>query len=77
MTTELKQLTMGVDELSQLLEPLIRRIIREELANIVSESADIFYLQPESPLYEDMENILQRKAEGKLKFYSHEEVWNE
>jgi len=29
------------------------------------------------PLYEDMEDILQRKANGRVKLHSHDEVWSE
>ena len=30
----------------------------------------------DSPLYEDMEDILERKKSGQLKFHTHEEIWN-
>ena len=58
------------------LEKLIRQVVREEIARILKHS-DIFSLEADSPLYEDMKEILERKERGKLKFYTHEEVWGE
>jgi hypothetical protein len=69
--------TITVEELLNALEPLIRRVVREELAQIVVREPDIFYLEPDSPLYEDMVEILQQKERGEIKLYSHEEVWSE
>lgn len=66
-----------MEELVNLLEPLMRRVVREELARLVTEAPDIFYLEPDSPLYDDMEEILNRKERGKTRLYSHEEVWGE
>jgi len=64
-------------EITQALEPLIRRIIREELIKIVKKESDIFLLTPEMPLYKDMKNIKQRKARGHIKLHSHDEVWGD
>jgi len=59
-----------------ILEALIRRVVREELVAIRHKSDD-FYLEPDSPLYEDMEEILERKAEDKIELCSNEQVWGE
>ena len=46
--------------------------------NITATKKHIFfYLDKESPLYEDMEEILERKESDQLKFYTHEEIWKE
>ena len=76
MNTTTQQVTISIEELQQTLEPLIRRIIREELLSL-SRQKNIFYLTPEMPLYADMEEILQRKAKDDITLSSHEEVWNE
>ncbi len=68
---------LSVNEIAKALEPLIRRVIREELKRIVKKEPDMFYLDPEMPLYKDMEEIKQRKAQGHIKLHSHEEVWGE
>ena len=39
-----------------------------------TQEPTILYLDRESPLYEDMENILERKESNQLKFYTHEEI---
>jgi len=72
-----QKISISVDDLVNLLEPLMRRVVREELARLVVETPDVFYLEPDSPLYEDMEDILRRKEQGKIRLYSHEEVWGE
>ncbi len=68
---------LSANEIAKALEPLIRRIIREELTRITKKEPDIFHLTPEMPLYKDMKNIKQRKARGHIKLHSHDEVWGE
>jgi len=46
----------------------------EELAE---HESGIFYLNSDSPLYKDMQQILEDKKQGRLKLYSHEEVFGE
>ena len=58
----------------QQLENLIRKVVREELIEFAAQELGIFHLDKESPLYEDMEDILERKEAGQLNFYTHEEV---
>jgi len=65
------------DELQQILEPLIRKIIREELLNIARQNTNIFCLDPEMPLYKDLEEISQRGKNHGIEFFSHEEVWDD
>ena len=60
----------------QQLESIIRKVVREELVEFVAQELGFFQLDKESPLYEDMEDILKRKKSGELKFYTHEEIWN-
>ena len=68
---------INMDKLADALEPVIRRVVREELTRLLSENAGIFNLTQNMPLYEDMEEISQRKAKEKIKLHSHEEVWGE
>jgi hypothetical protein len=65
------------EEIGKMLEPLIRRVIREELTRIAKAEPGIFYLDPDTPIYKDMEDIMQRKTQGNIKLRSHEEVWSE
>ena len=37
----------------------------------------LLQLEPDSPLYQDMAEILQRKEQGDVKLHSHAEVWGE
>ena len=75
--THPQHISPNMEELTKALEPLIRRIIREELTRIVKKEPELFYLDPEMPLYQDMEDIKQRKIKGRIKLHSHEEVWGE
>lgn len=68
---------INTKSLADTLEPMIRRVVREELLRVLKEERDIFHLTQEMPLYEDMEDISQRKAQDKIKLHSHEEVWSE
>ncbi len=68
---------MTYQELASFLEPLIRRVVREELAQVAIKRPDVFYVQPDSPLREDLVEILDRHQKGETKLYSHAEVWNE
>lgn len=68
-----QHITMSQDELQHLLEPLIRRVVREELLRVVERQPD-FFLHPDIPLYADMEEIAGRKAVDKIELFSHEEV---
>jgi hypothetical protein len=72
-----QQITLCTDELQQVLEPLIRRIIREELFKVIQQTSNIFFLSPDMPLYKDMEEIAQRKASHDIELLPHDEVWNE
>lgn len=77
MTNSVLQNPVSIETLSEILEPLIRRIIREELTQLVQNNTTVFPLDLDSPLYKDMEDILQRKGEKSLQFFSHAEVWDE
>lgn len=50
-------------------------MVREELIEFATR--DFFNLDKTSPLYEDMEDILEREKSDRLKFHPHEDVWNE
>ena len=60
----------------QQLEEVIRKVVREELMAFATQEQGIFHLDKDSPLYKDMENILERKKSNQLKFSTHEEIWH-
>ena len=66
-----------VEELIKALEPVIRRIIREELNSVIEKQADTFHLNPDMPIYDDMLEIQERNKKDQLEFMSHEEVWSD
>lgn len=65
------------DDLKQVLEPLIRRVVREELLRVAQQQPDIFFLHSDMPIYADMEEIAQRKVSDTVELISHKEVWGE
>ncbi|MGM0418295.1 MAG: hypothetical protein ACQEQS_06205 [Thermodesulfobacteriota bacterium] len=75
MTEE--QSTVNMENIAKHLEPLIRRVIREELTKLAQARPDIFFIDPEMPIYKDMEDIIKRDKNGNLKLHSHDEVWGE
>ena len=70
--TQETKVTLSVQQL----ESVIRKVVREELAEFAAQELGIFHLDKESPLYEDMEDILKRKKSSQLRFHTHEEIWN-
>lgn len=66
---------INAEELSRLMEPMIRKVVREELSRMISLRPDIFNLLPEMPLYADMQDILERKSIDRIQLHSHKEVW--
>lgn len=69
--------TISIKERVNVLEPLIRRVVREELSEVTEKRPNIFYLEPDTPLYEDMLEIREDKRQKKTELYSHIEVWDE
>ena len=62
------------------LESLIRRVVRDEIKSVLA-GLDLHegptVIEPGSPLYQNLIDIRQRAREGRLKFYTHEEVWGD
>ena len=48
-------------------------MVREEFMEFATEG--FVGLDKDSPLYQDMEDILEREKDNKLKFHTHAEVW--
>jgi hypothetical protein len=59
---------------------IIRQVVREEVGRAMSGSRGepgVVHLEPGSPLYEGMEDLLRRKQEGRIRLHTHAEVWGE
>ena len=69
--TQEATITLTVEQL----EGIIREVVREELIEFATQN--LLSLDKTAPLYEDMEDILERKKTDRLKFHTHEDVWNE
>ena len=65
----------AIEEFIRALEPVIRRVVREELNAIIEQRPEVFQLAPDSPLYDDLTELQERNKRGELAFVSHEEVW--
>ena len=62
------------------LETLIRRIVHDEIESALARWGlyeEPTVIEPGSPLYESLMDIQRRAREGLLKFYTHEEVWDD
>ncbi len=77
MLISMKPVSEYADELVRVLEPLVRRIVREELERVVERQPDLFILREDSPLYDDMLELAQMGREGKIELLSYEQVWNQ
>ena len=68
--TQETKVTLTVEQL----EGIIRKVVREELMQFATQ--ELINLDRESPLYKDMEDILERKKTDQVRLHIHEEVWN-
>jgi len=57
------------------LEKFIRRAVHDEITKLVRQQPAIFYLEPATPLYEDLATIARLKKRGKAKVYSRQEAF--
>ena len=73
--TATRELT-DAKKLAQALAPMIRKIVREELARATAKKPNVFYLEPGSPVYRDMEQIAREARTGKVKLLARENVLN-
>ncbi len=72
-----RQTSIPIKDVAQILEPLIRRIVRQELARVIEKHPDIFALNPEMPIYQDMEHLKKKQLENEIELFSNKEVWGE
>ena len=68
---------LSIEELTTILETIVRRIVREELARFAKDSSSPLLLHENSPLYDDLVDIAQRHQAGQIKLYTQDEVWGE
>ncbi len=59
------------------LERFIRQAVRDEMTRLLREQPKFFYLEPETPLYEDMKAIARMKKRGPAKPYSRQEAFGD
>jgi hypothetical protein len=57
------------------LERLIRQAVHDEITKVVRKQPATFYLEPDTPLYEDLKEIARLKKQGKIKVYSRQEAF--
>ena len=68
--TETQEMTVTL--IVEQLEGIVRKVVREELKAFATQG--LLNLDKASPLYEDMEDILERKKSDRLKFHTHADV---
>jgi len=57
------------------LDKLIRRAVHDEITKIIKRQPNVFYLEPRTPLYEDMAEIARMKRRRKIKIRAREEAF--
>jgi hypothetical protein len=78
MATQISpKITVSAEELTALIESVVRKVVREELAQLVAGQPRTLVLKEDSPLYEDMAEILDRSQRGETRLHTHGEVWDE
>jgi len=78
MATQISpKITVSAEELGALIESVVRKVVREELAQLLAGQPRTLRLKEDSPLYEDMADILDRSQRGQTRLHTHAEVWDE
>ena len=73
-------ITISERKLEALIRKVVRQVVHDELTKLVKEQPlliEPWMSDPESPLYQGMQDLLKRKKEGRLKFHTYEEVFGE
>jgi len=66
----------AIEEFIRALEPVIRRVVREELNALVEQQRpEVFHLTPDSPLYDDLTELKEQNERGGLEFIPQEEAY--
>jgi len=65
----------AIEEFIRALEPVIRRVVREELNAIVEHRPEVFQLASDSPLYRNLTELKERNERGGLEFIPQEEAY--
>ncbi|MBI4670941.1 MAG: hypothetical protein HY741_04630 [Chloroflexi bacterium] len=67
------QVTLDLQDLEKIIRKIVRhdvrQVVREELARTGIGVTEPWMSDPESPLYQDMQDLLKRKKEGRLGFH--------
>lgn len=66
-----------MEKLTHHIREQVNAAIPKETEQKSASDAEPWYLEPDSPLYQDMVEIRTMIKEDKLKLYTHEEVWGE
>jgi hypothetical protein len=71
------KITVSAEKLTALIESAVRKVVREEPAQRIAGQPRTLRLKEESPLYEDMAEILGRRQRGETRLHTHAEIWGE
>jgi hypothetical protein len=72
MSTQISpKVTVSAEELAALIESVVRKVVREELAQLVAGQPRTLVLKEDLPLYEDMAEILDRSLRGETRLHTH------
>lgn len=66
-----------MEKLTQHIREQIQVVAPQEAELNGDLDADTWFTNPDSPLYQDMQELLKKQNDGTLKFHSYEEVFGE
>jgi len=70
--------TISERKLEALMRKVVRQAVHEEFEKLVKQRPELveaWMSNPDSPLYQDMQDLLKRSRKGRAKFHSYDEVF--
>ncbi len=72
--------TISERRLEALMRKVVRQAVHEEFEKLVKQQPELveaWMSNPDSPLYQDMQDLLKRSRKGHAKFHSYGEVFGD
>jgi|GEM_PF-4558962 len=69
--------TISERRLESLMRRVVRQVVHEEFERLIQQRPEVveaWMSNPDSPLYQDMQNLLKKSCKGRAKFLTYAEV---
>jgi hypothetical protein len=70
--------TISERKLEALMRKVVRQVVHEEFEKLVKQRPEVveaWMSNPDSPLYQDMQDLLKRSGKGHVRLHTYDEVF--